>query len=156
MWHRRKEKKKNNTKYSRHFVPQQRPRAAHTLRLDQNNTKYSEHFVPHALKHEQQILTKTTLLFHADVLVSCCEGRGWRVEGWVVFLGASSIFSMQHIYIEILIKIHFLYRLYQPEKEAGSSCRKGDKGHEASLRCPGRETPTTTLSQPPMRVRWKW
>ena len=28
-------KKKNNTKYSGHFVPQQRPRAAHALRSDQ-------------------------------------------------------------------------------------------------------------------------
>ena len=29
------EKKKNNTKYSGHFVPQQRPRAAHAPRSDQ-------------------------------------------------------------------------------------------------------------------------
>ena len=31
----KKEEKKNNTKYSGHFVPQQRPRAAHALRSDQ-------------------------------------------------------------------------------------------------------------------------
>ena len=38
MWHGKKEKK-NNTKYSGHFVPLQRPRAAHALRLDQNVTQ---------------------------------------------------------------------------------------------------------------------
>ena len=32
----KKKKNKNNTKYSGHFVPQQRPRAAHALRSDQN------------------------------------------------------------------------------------------------------------------------
>jgi hypothetical protein len=31
----RKRRQKNNTKYSGHFVPQQGPRAAHELRLDQ-------------------------------------------------------------------------------------------------------------------------
>ena len=30
-----KKEKINNTKYSGHFVPQQRPRAAHALRSDQ-------------------------------------------------------------------------------------------------------------------------
>ena len=34
---RKKRKKKNNTKYSGHFVPQQRPRAAHALRSDQKH-----------------------------------------------------------------------------------------------------------------------
>ena len=35
----KKEKKKNSTKCSGHFVPQQRPRAAHLLRSDQNDER---------------------------------------------------------------------------------------------------------------------
>jgi hypothetical protein len=31
----KKKEKKNNTKYNGHFIPQQRPRAAHALRSDQ-------------------------------------------------------------------------------------------------------------------------
>ena len=68
MWHRKK-KKKNNTKYSGHFVSQQRPRAAHTLRSDQNNTKYSGHFVSlqrlraaYALRSDQLIETNNLRL----------------------------------------------------------------------------------------------
>ena len=40
MWPGRKKRKKNNPKNSGHFVPLQRPRAAHALRLDQK-TIYS-------------------------------------------------------------------------------------------------------------------
>jgi hypothetical protein len=32
-----KKKEQNNTKYSGHFVPHQRPKAAHTLRVNQND-----------------------------------------------------------------------------------------------------------------------
>ena len=39
----KKEEKKNNTEYSGHFVPQQRPRATHTLRSDQNNKQLISH-----------------------------------------------------------------------------------------------------------------
>ena len=38
MWHGKKEKK-NNTKYSGHFFPLQRPRAAHALRSDQKSVQ---------------------------------------------------------------------------------------------------------------------
>ena len=61
-------KKKINTKYSGHFISQQRPRAAHALRSDQNNHKNSGHFVPlqclravHALRSDQFFFTPTLI-----------------------------------------------------------------------------------------------
>ena len=74
-------KKKNNIKYSGHFVPQQRPRAVHALRSDQNNAINSGHNVglaagqrTHSYLINDIALNVSTAVLRTEVISAHADG----------------------------------------------------------------------------------